>query len=343
MFRRPLGYASSLLALTLLLSCPLALRAEEPKPEPKDAEPTGPDYAAQGEYVGQVFTQAGEAPIGVQVIALGKGKFRATGYIGGLPGEGWDRSPRKSSEGELKDGVIEIKSDEYASTIKNGVLTISVAGVKISELKKIDRESPTLGESPPDGAVVLFDGSSASNFENGKMTEDGLLLPGCTSKEKFGSGKLHLEFRLPFMPDARDQARGNSGVYVQGRYEVQVLDSFGLEEADNGCGAIYTLKAPDQNVCFPPGSWQTYDIDFTAADYQDGKKVKDPIITVKLNGVAVDRKTPLPNATAGAPVPVGEEPGPLYLQDHGNPVRYRNIWFVKKTAEKPVEKAADAK
>ena len=189
---------------------------------------------------------------------------------------------------------------------------------------------------PPDGAVVLFDGSTASNFENGKMTEDGLLLPGCTSKEKFGSGKLHLEFRLPFMPDARDQARGNSGVYVQGRYEVQVLDSFGLDEADNGCGAIYSMKAPDQNVCYPPGAWQTYDIDFTAAEYADGKKVKDPIITVKLNDVAVDRKTPLPNATPVAPVAVGEGPGPIYLQDHANPVRYRNIWFVKK-ADKPAE------
>ncbi|HEY1785415.1 MAG TPA: DUF1080 domain-containing protein, partial [Pirellulales bacterium] len=249
-----------MIALLLFLLCPFVVRAEEPKPEPKDAEPTGPDYAVQGEYVGQVFTQAGEAPIGVQVIALGKGKFRATGYIGGLPGEGWDRSPRKSSEGELKDGAVEIKSDEYSSTVKSGVLTISVAGVKISELKKIDRESPTLGESPPEGAVVLFDGSTASNFEKGKMTEDGLLLPGCTSKEKFGSGKLHVEFRTPFLPEARDQARGNSGVYVQGRYEVQVLDSFGDEEKDNGCGAIYSLKAPDQNVCFPPGTWQTYDI-----------------------------------------------------------------------------------
>ena len=240
----------SLLAFLLLLSCPLVLRADDPKPVPKDAEPTGPDYAVQGEYVGEVFTQAGNSPIGVQVVALGKGKFRATGYIGGLPGEGWDRSPRKSSEGELKDGVVEIKSDDYSSTIKNGMLTISVAGVKISELKKIDRESRTLGEPPPDGAVVLFDGSTASNFENGKMTEDGLLMPGCTSKEKFGSGKLHLEFRLPFMPDARDQARGNSGVYVQGRYEVQVLDSFGLDEADNGCGAIYSMKAPIKTFAF---------------------------------------------------------------------------------------------
>ena len=99
MFRRPLGPASSLLTLLLLLACPLVVRAADPKPEPKDAEPTGPDYAVQGEYVGEVFTQAGNAPIGVQVVALGKGKFKAVGYLGGLPGDGWDRSPRRASEG----------------------------------------------------------------------------------------------------------------------------------------------------------------------------------------------------------------------------------------------------
>ncbi|HEX4142186.1 MAG TPA: DUF1080 domain-containing protein [Pirellulales bacterium] len=339
MRRRVLGPASSLFALLLLLALAPCARAEDAKPEPKDAEPTGPEYATQGEYTGDVVTQAGNAAIGVQVIALGKGKLKVVGYPGGLPGDGWDRSPRKSSEGELKGGTAEFKSDEYTSTIKNGVLTISVAGVKIATLKKVDRESPTLGEAPPDGAVVLFDGSSADNFEKGKMTEDGLLMPGCTSKEKLGSGKLHLEFRVPFKPEARDQARGNSGVYVQGRYEVQVLDSFGLDEVDNGCGALYSLKAPDQNMCYPPGTWQTYDIDFTAADYQDGKKVKDPVITVKQNGVPIDRKVPLPQPTPGGQA-AGDEPGPIQLQDHGNPVRFRNIWFVKKSADKPVEKAA---
>ncbi|HTU25024.1 MAG TPA: DUF1080 domain-containing protein, partial [Pirellulales bacterium] len=140
--------------------------------------------------------------------------------------------------------------------------------------------------------------------------------------------------RLPYMPKARSQGRGNSGCYMQGRYEVQVLDSFGLDEADNGCAGIYSIKAPDQNVCFPPGAWQTYDIDFTAAEYKDGQKVKDPIITVKENGVPVQRKVPLPHATPGGPLAAGEGPGPLYLQDHGNPVRFRNIWFVPKAETK---------
>ncbi len=155
---------------------------------------------------------------------------------------------------------------------------------------------------------------------------------------KFGSGKLHLEFRTPFLPDARDQARGNSGVYVQGRYEVQILDSFGDDESDTGCGALYKLKAADQNMSYPPGSWQTYDIDFTAAEYgADGKKVKDPVITVRQNNVLIARKTSLPQATP-AGTAVGPEPGPIYLQDHGNPVRFRNVWFAKKAEEKPVGK-----
>jgi hypothetical protein len=334
MLRLPPFRAASSLAVLLLLVGPIGVRAAEPKPEPKDAEPTDPDFAVQGEYVGEVFAPSGNVPLGVQVVALGKGKFKGVSYLEGLPGAGWDRSPRRGSEAETRDGVTEFKSEEYSSAIKGGVLTVSVAGVKIAELKKTNRESPTMGQAPPEGAVVLFDGSTASNFENGKMTEDGLLLPGCTSKEKFGGGKLHVEFRLPFMPEARDQGRGNSGVYLQGRYEVQVLDSFGLDESGTGCGAIYSIKAPEQNMCFPPGAWQTYDIDFTAAEYQDGKQVKEPIISVKQNGVSVVRKMAIPQATRSAKVPVGEEPGPIYLQDHGSPVRYRNIWFAAKGAEK---------
>ncbi|HTU27644.1 MAG TPA: DUF1080 domain-containing protein [Pirellulales bacterium] len=331
--------AALLLSASFVLAGSAVLRADDAKPAPKDAEPSGTDYSLQGEYAGDVVTPAGESPIGVQVVALGKDKVKIVGYPGGLPGDGWDRSPRKGVEGDIKDGTVETKSDEYGCVVKNGVLTITVAGLKIADLKKIDRESKTLGEAAPEGAVVLFDGSSADAFEKGRMTEDGLLLPGCTSKEKFGSGKLHVEFRVPYMPEARDQARGNSGIYLQGRYEVQVLDSFGLDESDTGGGAIYSVKAPDQNMCYPPGVWQTYDIDFTAAEYKDGKKVKDAIITVKQNGVPVQRKTPLPATTRGSTVALGEEPGPLYLQDHNTPVRYRNIWFVKKAAEKPVEKA----
>ncbi len=113
------------------------------------------------------------------------------------------------------------------------------------------------------------------------MTDDGLLIAGATSKQKFGDCQLHVEFLLPFMPASRGQARGNSGCYLQGRYEVQMLDSFGLAGEDNECGGIYGIRAPDTNMCFPPLSWQTYDIDYTAAKYEDGKKVKNATITVR--------------------------------------------------------------
>jgi hypothetical protein len=199
-------------------------------------------------------------------------------------------------------------------------------------LKKTVRQSPTLGAKPPAGAVVLFDGKSADEWQGGRMTSDGLLIPGVTSKKKFQSGTLHAEFRTPYMPQDSGQQRGNSGCYLQGRYEVQVLDSFGLEGKDNECGGLYSVRDSSLNMCFPPLSWQTYDIDFIAATYDDAGKVTElPRVTVRLNGVVVQNNVELPNRkTTAAPVEVGPEPGPIYLQDHGNPVRYRNVWFVPK-------------
>jgi Domain of Unknown Function (DUF1080) len=325
MVRRAVDRASHLLVAMITLVCPLVLCAAEPKVP----EPTGEEFSNQGEYVGQVFAQMGESPVGVQVATQGNGKFTASGLLGGLPGDGWDRSPRRGAKGELKNGAVEIKSEEYSATIQNGVMSISVAGVKISDLKKQDRKSATFGAPPPAGAVVLFDGSDASKFDNGKIDEDGFLLPGCVSKESFGNGKLHIEFRVPFMPTAEGQGRGNSGVYLAGRYEVQILDSFGDAESDNGCGAIYSVKEPDQNMCYPPFAWQTYDIDFTAPEFKDGKKVEDSqaVMTVRHNGVLVHRKAKLAQPTAGAKLEGEAETGPIYLQDHNCPVRFQNIWF----------------
>ena len=203
MIRHGQAPASSMLALLWLSAYPLVLWANEFKPQPKDAEPTDPDYAVQGEYVGKVFTAQGETLIGVQVFALGKGKFWAASYLDGLPGEGWDRTPRGDGQAKTKGDVTDFNiPGVFSCTIQNRLLSIKLAeGVNVAELKKIDRESPTLGEKPPEGAVVLFDGSTADKFEQGQLTEDGLLLPGCHSKEKFGSGKLHVEFRVPFMPE----------------------------------------------------------------------------------------------------------------------------------------------
>lgn len=325
-----------LVCRSLILAClPLAIsaaavRAVDEKAD-KAAEATDADFPFQGEYSGNIDTPEGSKQIGVQLIALGEGKFRGVGYIGGLPGDGWDGSPPHEADGELKDGVVKIHNDVYDSVIDGKTLVLTTVGnLKLGELNKVARQSPTLGAKAPEGAVVLFDGSSTDGWEKGRLAPDSLLMQGTTSKGKFQNCTLHIEFRLPYMPKARGQGRANSGCYLQGRYEVQVLDSFGLKGLQNECGGIYSIKAPDENMCFPPLAWQTYDIDFTPAEYADGKKVKDGTMTVRHNGVVVHKDVKLTHATTAAPVKEGPEPGPIYLQDHGSPVRYRNIWLVEK-------------
>lgn len=201
--------------------------------------------------------------------------------------------------------------------------------------------------SAPRDAVVLFDGKSFENWTrtDGKPVEwkqlDGGAMqvqPGkgniITKRKLGGSFKLHIEFRVPYMPQASGQGRGNSGVYVQGRYEVQVLDSYGLTSRDNDCGGIYGVAAPRINACKAPTIWQSYDIEFTAPTCKDGEVSEPARMTVYHNGVKIhddvklakDGK-PVTNTTAGLG---GDpcQPGPLMLQDHGNLVQYRNIWLV---------------
>jgi hypothetical protein len=165
--------------------------------------------------------------------------------------------------------------------------------------------------------------------------KDGLLqATGTTSMPKFKDYKLHLEFRTPYKPFARGQGRGNSGVYFGGRWETQVLDSFALEGKMNECGGIYSISEPDVNACLPPLVWQTYDVDFTAAKFdEDGTRKAWPRMTVKLNGVTIhnDRELPKDNTTAAPGTgALKDEPLPVFLQNHGNPVVFRNIWVLPK-------------
>jgi hypothetical protein len=326
----------------VLLGASIARAADDPNTF-LTPEAAGPDFAVQGEYTGEVPGEQGMHKLGVQIIALGNGKFRAVGCPGGLPGDGWDKEERLQVDGETVGGITSfVVADKGSGKITNGNGVLELfdsGGQRIGELKRVDRQSPTLGTPPPkEGAVVLFDGTTADHFEGGRLTEDGLLMQGVTSKHKFQSCTLHLEFRTPFQPLATGQGRGNSGCYLQGRYEVQVLDSFGLEGLHNECGGIYEVRNPDVNMCFPPLSWQTYDIDYTAARFDaDGKKVANARITVQHNGVVIHNNVEivregldLMGGTRGAPIPEGPEPGPLYLQDHTNPVYYRNIWLVEK-------------
>jgi hypothetical protein len=315
-----------------------AFAADPPKKEPRaytDAAKAGPDFDTQGEYAGPV--PGGKA--GIQVTAEGDGKFACRVLKGGLPGDGWDGTTQIKFSAKREDGKVPFEfalpnGEKVKGDIADGkVLSTAQDGTPV-ELKRIVRHSPTEGTKPPAGALVLFDGKNADEWLRGKL-EDGLLSVaapnGLVSKRTFGDCTLHVEFRLPFMPKARGQARGNSGVYLQGRYEVQVLDSFGLAGKADECGGIYSLGAPKVNMCYPPLQWQTYDIDYTAAHYDsDGKKTKNARISVRHNGVLIQDDFEITKDTTGGIEKEVPGDGPIYLQNHGDPVVYRNIWIVEK-------------
>ena len=217
------------LALTVTGFALIAADAPVPKPKPAaylteaEARAAGPDYELQGEYA--------DAGLGAQVIALGDSKYRLVLHAGGLPGAGWDKSAKTELEGALDGSKAVFKSADgkVNGTAAGGQLTGTDAAGKAFKLIKVFRQSPTLGAKPPAGAKVLFDGSSADAWQNGKLDDRHFLRCGTKSKDTIQSGTLHIEFFLPFKPLGRGQDRGNSGVYLQDRYEVQVLDSFGLK------------------------------------------------------------------------------------------------------------------
>ena len=314
-----------LTAAVILAITTFSAEAQNAKTSFLDAKSAGPDFAVQGEYVGTIGKKR---KLGVQVVALGKGGFDAVLYAGGLPGAGWDGKTRTRLKGKTSDGKVTFKGKNFAGTVAGGVFSGTADDDVKYQAKKVMRKSTTLGAKAPKGAVVLFDGSTADHFQGGKIEAGGLLNVGVRTKRKFSNFKLHLEFRTPFMPYARGQGRGNSGMYLLDQYECQVLDSFGLAGLDNECGGIYKVARPNVNMCLPPLSWQTYDVDFTAAKFDKaGKKVSPAVTTIRQNGVVIHEKLTL-KVTAGGGQN-DEKPGALYLQNHGDPVRFRNIWIVE--------------
>ena len=298
--------------------------------DPDTARREDPDFSIQGEY----GSASVGATTGVQVVALGNGQFEAYFLKDGLPGLGWTREKSRSVlKGTRVGGKVDFTAEnqKFSATIQDNQLQITGEDGTKSILPRIERSSITLGAKPPKDALVLFDGSSTEQWENGKMKDGYLLSTGCTSKQRFSDYKLHLEFRTPYMPNARGQGRGNSGVYHSGRWETQVLDSFGLDGKDNECGGIYSISKPLLNMGLPPLSWQTYDVDFVAAKFDaNGARIAWPHITVRLNGVLVHENLELnKDFTTSAPItdPLVAPEGPVHLQNHGNPVVYRNIWI----------------
>jgi hypothetical protein len=331
-----------------------APKKKPPSPVYVDEKEAGPDYKVQGEYIGIVGGQK-DRKIGVQVIALGEGCFQAVFYNGGLPGAGWDGKERIALDGKSQNGKTVFEPSKarkkymaqppaefsalrdnppggqraYEAVIENERLTARNDKGERIVAERITRKSPTVGMEPPAGAIVLFDGTNADEWDGGKMDPRKLLCAGTSSKKEFTDFTLHVEFLTPFRPTARSQGRGNSGVYLQYRYEIQVLDSFGLEGLDNECGGIYRKGTPKLNMCLPPLTWQTYDVEFTAPQFENGRKVAPAVATIRHNGVVIHDKLKIDGKTGGSKGNEGE-PGAVHLQGHGNPVFFRNIWIVPK-------------
>ncbi len=216
-----------------------------------------------------------------------------------------------------------------------------ISGLK---LVKAEDKVDVPGTPAPPGAIVLFDGRSLDGWQNrngqdkaGWTLVDGGVLQvksptsDIITKETFGSRfKLHLEFRCGYQPEATGQRRGNSGVYLQGRYEVQILDSYGTKGGlKDDCGAIYSVAAPTTNVCKAPTVWQSYDIEFQSPRCENGKKVDPAVMTVTHNGVKIHDQVlvTIDNSVRGLGGDVCT-PGPILLQENGCPVQYRNIWLL---------------
>lgn len=316
-----------LIAGVIVTGCGVVLAQDKSSQTILDPAQGGPDFAVQGEYQGT----AGPISIqGLQLVALGEGKFQGVLYAKGLPGGGWDGKTKLALTGETRDGTVQLSGVNFRASISAGVLKGDVDGVPL-ELKRLERASPTLGAPPPEKAVVLFDGTSVDAWENGRIVEGQLLAVGTRTKRKFKDYQLHLEFRTPYMPFARGQGRGNSGLYLNDQYEFQILDSFGLAGENNECGGYYSFAKPRLNMCLPPLAWQTYDVDFRMARFNEqGVKTQPAVATVRLNGVLIHENFQIPRFNGGGGLADESLAGGIFLQDHGNPVHFRNIWILEK-------------
>jgi len=207
---------------------------------------------------------------------------------------------------------------------------------KIWPEPKVVEPGPAPGTSPAD-AIVLFDGKDMSQWQGGEkwIVKDGVATVSggaITSKQSFGSCQMHVEWASPEEVKGEGQGRGNSGIYLQGRYEIQILDSYGNKTYPDGqAGSLYKQWPPLVNASRKPGEWQTYDVIFTAPKFDsDGKTLTPGYVTLLHNGVLVQNHAELQGSTAwDRPPAYSAHPDklPISIQDHGNPVKFRNIWI----------------
>jgi hypothetical protein len=313
------------------------------KSQPDSRRPRVDSDAFIGDFQGAIRGSDGtESPIVGQVIAQGGDTYKAVLLAA------FDQrvAPIAVLTGKVQGTAVSFGSGVSLEGNRfHGKLTGRISGDL--DMSRIERRSPSLGAKPPKDAISLFDGTNADQWVGldkskarevplgWKIVQNDMLevVPGsgwAKTRQRFRNVRLHLEFRIPLVPNARGQARGNSGVHLQGRYEIQILDSYGLEGLDNECGALYKVAPPRVNMCAPPLQWQTYDIVFYSARYdQQGRKIVGPRISVVHNGMAIHKDVEIPGRTANAPIAEDADPGPIILQDHGSPVQFRNIWLVE--------------
>ncbi|MBQ9812932.1 MAG: DUF1080 domain-containing protein [Thermoguttaceae bacterium] len=200
--------------------------------------------------------------------------------------------------------------------------------------KKINPEPPTYFPKAPSDAIVLFDGTNVDAWEPTQWKlVDGTIE--CTvgafkTKQKFGAFQLHLEWRSPANFEGDWGNQGNNGVSLLGAYEIQIFDSFKINNyPDGACGSVYGQTPPLVNACTPAGNWQTYDIFFTPAKFDGDQQIASPRVTVVQNGIMIQNNTEIYGSTNhfNLPGPNPKGKGPIVLSGHGCPVRFRNIWI----------------
>jgi hypothetical protein len=307
-----------------------------------DPEHVDADFAFQGEYTGEYAGADGaKVRLGAQVRALGDGAFRSVFFGGGLPGDGWDgktiiqKTPSTDgavpTDSRLQGDKVVIEQVYKAVCDGRTIAGRTDAGASF-ELRRVLRKSPTLGAPAPAGALVLFDGTNTKEWQRGAvLTPKKWLGPGATTVRKFRDYALHVEFMISYVPHTQNIGqRPNSGVYLQQRYEIQILDSFGVTMGVHDCGVLYAQITPKINMCYPPLTWQTYDIDYTDARYDAaGKKTQLARCTVNFNGTVILDNVPILHSTPGG-IPESPQAEGIYLQAHGLPVYFKNVWIVEK-------------
>lgn len=356
-----------LFGLVSSLMGPGVLGAQTTAPDPVDP--------LMGEYAGQYLPEGGAPLKGLgRVFPLGEGLYRARLTAGTETVEG-TQIPKKpvlklNLHGVFLKGKLPLGARlgevEWSGMLEGGRLAASSEGKGRFELKRIERRSPTAGLKAPEGAIVLLPlvMSARKSGPPRRASDDGppplaewtndtwKALPGGvmavgkkdnSTRREFGDIRLHLEFRIPYEPAGRGQGRGNSGVYLMDRYEIQILDSFGLDMGGGDCGCFYHQARVPFNVCLPPLVWQTYDVTWRAPRFDEkGAVVRFPQATVLHNGIKIHDRATLRRPTGGARDKRHVKTAPLRLQDHRHPVQYRNIWVVELTDE-PGENSASGK